>query len=112
MSIQRAFGPFLALSSLWQTAPPQPAVEEKALLRWLSPSLLQIGLFLGFAGELLLLIACRLQSDQACQLWRWVEGLRGKEQGVCSQVISSGILALLLRACDTPGNLLTLSGPH
>lgn len=48
--------------------------KKASLLRWLSPPLLQIGLFLGFAGELLLLIACRLQSKQACQLWRWRGG--------------------------------------
>lgn len=44
--------------------------KRLSLLRWLSPPLLQIGLFLGFAGELLGLIAFRPRSHQACPLWR------------------------------------------
>ena len=50
--------------------------KKLSLLRWLSPPLLQIGLFLRCAGEPLLLIACRLRSNQACQLWRQYGGAK------------------------------------
>lgn len=70
MNIQGTFCPFPVLSSLRQTAPPEPAGRGKAFSSKMTFLFHFLWVISWIAGKLLLLIDCRPLSNLARQLWK------------------------------------------